>query len=83
MFEIKINGLQELEKKIARTISEMPEAARRGVEKGLKTTAGIAIRLAPGVVAKSIKFEILNADWNEVAGRVFTCLLYKNPSPRD
>lgn len=51
MFEIKINGLQELEKKIARTISGMPEAARRGVEKGLKTTAGIAIRLAPGVVA--------------------------------
>ena len=45
MFEIKINGLQELEKKIARTISGMPEAARRGVEKGLKTTAGIAIRL--------------------------------------
>ena len=33
MFEIKINGLQELEKKIARTISGMPEAARRGVEK--------------------------------------------------
>jgi len=72
MFEIKINGLQELEKKIARTISGMPEAARRGVEKGLKTTAGIAIRLAPGVVAKSIKFEILNADGNEVAGRGFT-----------
>lgn len=72
MITIEIKGLQGLEKKIAKTISGLPEAARMGVESGLKSTAGIAVRLAPGVVAKSIKFEILNADGKEVAGRVFT-----------
>lgn len=72
MISFEIKGIDSLENKIAKTVSGMHGAVEAGVKDALKSTADIAIRLAPGVVAKSIKVEILNSNMEEVAGRVFT-----------
>ena len=57
---------------LQRIIDGLPGAAERGVRRALDDTAKLAIRLAPNIVGKCIKVEMLNSDTGEIVGRVYT-----------
>ena len=54
---------------LQRIIDGLPGAAGRGVQRALDDTAKLAIRLAPNVVGKCIKVEMLNSETGEIDGR--------------
>ncbi len=72
MFNVEFKGFEHLERRLKHIIEGLPQAAEQGVEKALKQTADVAIRLAPGVVGKSIKVEMLDRSTGEILGRVYT-----------
>ena len=57
---------------LQRIIDGLPGAAERGVRRALDDTAKLAIRMAPNVVGKCIKVEMLNSETGEIVGRVYT-----------
>lgn len=72
MFSVEVKGLDRLDRKLKHIAINLPNAAEKGVEKALKQTAEVAIRLAPAVVGKCIKIEMLNRTSGEILGRVYT-----------
>ena len=51
---------------LQRIIDGLPGAAERGVRRALDDTAKLAIRMAPNVVGKCIKVEMLNSETGEI-----------------
>ncbi|GEM_PF-1686016 len=72
LFSVEIKGVEHLDKTFRLIIDGLPKAIKAGMEKALSDTQIAAMRLAPGPVRKSIRYEILNGDGNTLTGRVFT-----------
>ena len=66
-FDFKRTGMG-----LQRIIDGLPGAAERGVRRALDNTAKLAIRMAPNIVGKCIKVEMLNSETGEIVGRVYT-----------
>ena len=72
LFSVQFKGLDHLDQTLGLIIDNLPDATETGLEKALNDTGLAAMRLAPGPVRKSIRFEILGNDGQVVSGRVFT-----------
>lgn len=70
-FDIKIKGLDRLEKKINTIAKNIPKIVQESVEDILKETRICAIRLEKGHNEEGIKCELVDVANNKVKGRVY------------
>lgn len=72
LFSVQFKGGDHLDETLRRVIGNLPSAVETGMTMALKDTSLAAMRLAPGPVKKSIRYEILGNDGQVISGRVFT-----------
>jgi hypothetical protein len=72
IFSVEVKGADHLDQMLSLITDNLPGAVEVGMEKALNDTGISAMRLAPGPVKKSIRYEILGSSGDTITGRVFT-----------
>lgn len=81
MIRVTVKGTTSLQSKLTKISKGLAPAAATGLQAALKATSNVAISLAPHVVGKCIKWEILELDTRKVIGRVYTDTTITNFAP--
>lgn len=72
VINIKVKGVNKLEKKMNHIVRDLPKTVVDSVEKILKSTCEYAIRLRRGNKSDGILFEMVDTDKGKVKGRIYT-----------
>lgn len=71
-FDVKIKGINKLEKKIGSIAKQLPETVNKSIEEIVRDTCQYAIRLRRGNKSDGILFEMVNTDTKQIKWRIYT-----------
>ena len=70
--DLKIEGIDNLDKKINNICQQLPNISKNKLEEALKNITNYAIRLRRGNKTDGILIEMIKADTKEIKGRIYT-----------